>query len=52
MCVDNNGILKYINHKGKKLLDIKEKLLVNTNIKDTISNFNIKLLSKEYKGKE
>ncbi|HDK7168616.1 TPA: sigma 54-interacting transcriptional regulator [Clostridium botulinum] len=51
MCVDNNGILKYINHKGKKLLDIKEKLLVNTNIKDTISNFNIKLLSKEYKGK-
>ncbi|EKX78916.1 sigma-54 interaction domain-containing protein [Clostridium botulinum] len=51
MCVDNNGILKYINHKGKKLLDIKEKSLVNTNIKDTISNFNIKLLSKEYKGK-
>ncbi|ADF99740.1 putative sigma-54 dependent transcriptional regulator [Clostridium botulinum F str. 230613] len=51
MCVDNSGILKYINHKGKKLLDIKEKSLVNTNIKDTISNFNIKLLSKEYKGK-
>ncbi|ACA54178.1 AAA family ATPase [Clostridium botulinum] len=51
MCVDNNGILKYINHKGKNLLDIKEKSLVNTNIKDTISNFNIKLLSKEYKGK-
>ncbi|NFC75438.1 AAA family ATPase [Clostridium botulinum] len=51
MCVDNNGILKYINHKGKILLDIKEKSLVNTNIKDTISNFNIKLLSKEYKGK-
>lgn len=51
MCVDNNGILKYINHKGKILLDIKEKSLVNTNIKDTIGNFNIKLLSKEYKGK-
>ncbi|EJO5346670.1 sigma 54-interacting transcriptional regulator [Clostridium botulinum] len=51
MCVDNNGILKYINHKGKGLLNIKDEVLVNTNIKDTISNFNIKLLSNEYKGK-
>ncbi len=51
MCVDNNGTIKYINHKGKKLLDIEGKSLVNTNIKDTISNFNIKLLNKEYKDK-
>lgn len=51
ICADNNGILKYINHKGRKLLNIEDKSLINTNIKDIISNFNIKLLNKEYKGK-
>lgn len=49
MSLDNNGIIKYINHKGRKLLDIKEETLLN--IKDIITNFDIKLLSSEYKGK-
>ncbi|GAA0731543.1 sigma-54 interaction domain-containing protein [Clostridium oceanicum] len=51
ICVDNNGVLKYINQKGKRLLGIKEKTLVNTNIKEILSNFNTKFLNKEYKGK-
>ncbi|WP_050607337.1 sigma-54 interaction domain-containing protein [Clostridium niameyense] len=51
MSVDNNGIIKYINHKGRKLLDIKEETLLNINIKDIITNFDIRLLSNEYKGK-
>ncbi|MEG0773979.1 sigma 54-interacting transcriptional regulator [Clostridium sp.] len=51
LCVDNNGIIKYVNKKGERLLDIKEDFISNINIKHLFSNFSVNFLGRDYKGK-
>jgi sigma-54 dependent transcriptional regulator, acetoin dehydrogenase operon transcriptional activator AcoR len=51
LCTDNSGLIKYVNKKGQRLLDISENSVANLNIKQLLTDFKVDLLGREYKGK-
>lgn len=51
LCIDNDGIIKYLNRKGEKLLGVEETQVVDNKIEFLIPDFNIDFFSREYKGK-